>query len=331
MHMPTTPRGPEIFWAPAVPDDAVTLADLFNAIGSFDETPERTSPETMAHELAAYFAPLGERTMVGRDSAGEIIGYGTVYHRPAEAAEQRIYVNIHVAPDQRNGEVEDALTDWAVTTATDVLAGLEATDKYLCAWLYKKQEDAALRFAARGFEPVRHWWEMERLLDSEITASVEDGFTVVPWLSEHSDSARLVYNAAFADHWGSTPMDPESWERLVVDSPAFRLDYSFVAIAGDDVVGYAANEVYPEDWEAAGRSEAWIGGLGVVRDWRKRGIATALLARSMNAMKSDGIDAAMIGVDSASSTGAQDLYQSAGFETRITGTTWQRRVADDLY
>jgi len=326
MHTPATPNRLEISWAPARSDDAAVLSDLFNAIGSHDRTPERISHETMAHELDAYFAPLEDRTMVGRDTEGEIVGYGTVYHRPAEAEEHRVYVGIHVSPKWRIGEVEGALTDWAVTAATDVLNELEATRKYLCAWLYKKQEGAAQRFSSRGFEPVRHWWEMERILAAEPGVTAESGFSVVPWQDKHSEPSRLVYNLAFADHWGSTAMDRRSWAKLVVGSPAFRQDYSFVAIADGDVVGYAANEVYPEDWEAAGRSEAWIGGLGVVSAWRKQGIATALLARSMSAMKADGIEAAMIGVDSASSTGAQDLYQGVGFETRITGTTWQREV-----
>jgi ribosomal protein S18 acetylase RimI-like enzyme len=167
---------------------------------------------------------------------------------------------------------------------------------------------------------------MECSLANGVAPRPEQGFTVAAWAGEHDEPARLVYNEAFADHWGSVPMDAETWRKQIVDNPGFRRGYSFVAIADGEVVGYASCEEYPEDWEAAGRSEAWIGGLGVLRPWRKRGIATALLARAMIAMSESGTDYAMIGVDSDSPSGAQHLYKSLGFTTKTTGVTWQLAV-----
>ena len=123
-------------------------------------------------------------------------------------------------------------------------------------------------------------------------------------------------------------MDEADWQKRMLESPGFRQDLSFVARHDDEIVGYAYNEVYEEDWEAAGRSEAWISGLGVLREWRKKGIASALLAASMNAMREAELDAAMIGVDSSSPSGAHHLYQAVGFSTTSTGTTWQRPLAD---
>ncbi|MCP4308069.1 MAG: GNAT family N-acetyltransferase [bacterium] len=327
MHTPTTPAGLEVSWAPATPADAAALSELFNSIGDHDETPERLSADSMKHELESYFTPADERTVVARNAAGAVVAYGTVFHRPTEAKEHRVYLNVYVHPESRDQGLDESITDWAVATATDVLRTEEADRRYIAAWFYKKQEDTARRYAVRGFEPVRHWWEMERYLSEEIDSVPEKGFAVVPWEDRHGEQARLVYNSAFADHWGSTPMDSPTWRRLVLDGPAFRSKYSFVAVGEGEVIGYSANEVYPEDWEAAGRSEGWIGGLGVVQDWRKRGVATALLAHSMVAMRNDGIDAAMIGVDAASSTGAQHLYQGVGFRTKITATTWQREVS----
>lgn len=323
MKTPNTPLGLEVSWAPALLSDASELSALFNSVGEFEDLPERLSPESMVHELEAYYDPLDERTMVVRDGDGAIVGYATAFVRPTDSTEKRAYVNVLVAPGIRDRGLEDSLLDWAVAVGSKLLNDTDGDRKYLCGWFYKKQEKLAQRFAARGFDAVRHWWEMERVLDRGILDAAESGFAVVPWQEDHSEPARHVYNEAFADHWGSAPMDSETWFKLVVANPNFRRDLSLVALADGEVVGYSANETYPEDWEAAGRSEGWIGGLGVVRGWRKRGIATALLARSMAAMKADGLDVAMIGVDAASPTGAQALYQSVGFATRITGTTWQ--------
>jgi hypothetical protein len=46
----------------------------------------------------------------------------------------------------------------------------------------------------------------------------------------------------------------------------------------------------------------------------------------MVSMRRAGAAAAMIGVDSSSPSGAQHLYQSVGFATKTTGTTWQLEV-----
>jgi ribosomal protein S18 acetylase RimI-like enzyme len=227
--------------------------------------------------------------------------------------------------------LEGPLTDWVVAAATAELGGWDAPKRYVCTWLYKSLDEVSRRFARRGFEPVRHWWEMECPLDEDV-GGVSAGelanvpWDIVPWAPAHSARLRIVHNAAFVDHWGNTPMSVESWQKQMLENPAFRPGLSFVALSGNELVGYAYNEMYPEDWESSGRSEGWIGALGVLRGWRKKGIASALITSSMRAMRNDGLEVAMIGVDSASPTGAQHLYESLGFRTKITATTWQLEV-----
>ena len=324
MSAPSFPTG--VALSAAAVSDAEELSQLFNAIAEADDTPERLSPSSMEHELSSYFDPLEERTLVVRDDDGRIVGYATAYSRRAEADEMRAYVNVYVAPQWRDRGLEDPMTEWVVAAGEAALRHVVAERRYVCAWLFKKQEEASARFADRGFTPVRHWWDMERPLSDEVQDRPEKGFLVEQWSEEHDEPSRLVYNAAFADHWGSTPMDEASWRKQVIASPNFRREMSFVATDGVDLLGYSACEEFPEDWEAAGRREAWISGVGVVRAWRKRGIATALLTRSMRAMQEAGADAAMIGVDSDSPSGAQHLYQSLGFTTKTTGVTWQLEI-----
>lgn len=299
------------------------MSRLFNDIADEDGIPERMSPASMEHELSTYYVPIDERTLLARDASQNLAGYATVYMRRAEAEEVRAYVNVLVAIERRGRGLEEAMAEWAIAAATEALSGVPAERRYVCTWLYTKQKDAAARFAERGFTPVRHWWEMECSLVDPVETRSGEGFDIVQWDEHHDEPARLVYNEAFADHWGSTPMDEENWAKQAIASPNFHRSMSFVALAEGSVVGYSACEEYPEDWEASGQREAWVAGLGVVREWRKRGIATALLTSSMNAMRTHGAKAAMIGVDSDSPSGAQHLYGSVGFVTKTTGTTWQ--------
>ena len=100
-------------------------------------------------------------------------------------------------------------------------------------------------------------------------------------------------------------------------APNFRATLSYVAVANGEVVSYALNGVYPEDFATRGRREGWIDTLGTRRAWRGRGLASALITRSMQAFAADDLDHAALGVDTANPTGAFGVYAALGF-TEVT-------------
>jgi len=78
---------------------------------------------------------------------------------------------------------------------------------------------------------------------------------------------------------------------------------------------------YDSYTQATGRLDLYIPTVSTRRAGRRRGIATALLARTMNAAAADGFVSATLDVDADSPTGAVGLYERAGFavqDTRIT-------------
>ena len=137
-----------------------------------------------------------------------------------------------------------------------------------------------------------------------------------------------MHNAAFADHWGSTPIAPEDWSQ-VLHGHGTRLDLSTVALDAETgaVVAHCLNGAYPEDDDLTGRREAWIDSVCTVRDWRRRGLASAMIAWSMQALEAAGFTHAMLGVDTDNPTGAARLYRSLGFELDRRSTTHEIRVA----
>ena len=86
------------------------------------------------------------------------------------------------------------------------------------------------------------------------------------------------------------------------------------------------NHAYPEDDELTGRREAWIESLGTVRDWRRRGVASALIAASLATFAADGFTHALLGVDSDNPTGAAHLYRALGFERQRRSITHQIEI-----
>ena len=72
----------------------------------------------------------------------------------------------------------------------------------------------------------------------------------------------------------------EQWRANEIDKPSRRPELSFIALAGDEVVGYAALQAFGD--------EAHHGLTATRRDWRRRGVATALKQAEIAAAKRAG-------------------------------------------
>ena len=121
-------------------------------------------------------------------------------------------------------------------------------------------------------------------------------------------------------------MDEDSFRHLI-ERNAIRLDLSFQAVAGSEVVGYALNGFFPDDEQVTGRREGWVRSLGVKRAWRGRGVASALLENSFNAFLDAGLTHSMLGVDTENTTGAFGLYEGLGYEVLHGTVITQLEVA----
>ena len=133
---------------------------------------------------------------------------------------------------------------------------------------------------------------------------------------------RLVSNESFADHWGSTPMDAARWRAEFADSTSFQPDQSFRCAAptrtGADpgaVAGFVLTSEFHGDTEHRGYRTGYIARVGTSRSARGRGVASALLARTLTSLAESGYRFAELGVDADSPTGAGRLYERAGFRT----------------
>jgi hypothetical protein len=56
----------------------------------------------------------------------------------------------------------------------------------------------------------------------------------------------VVSNRAFADHWGSTPIDQKVWTNRL-QSFVIRTDLSWIALSGDQLISLSLNAHYPSD------------------------------------------------------------------------------------
>ena len=78
--------------------------------------------------------------------------------------------------------------------------------------------------------------------------------------------------------------------------------------------------------EEYNRLRGWTENISVRRPWRRRGLACALLTRSLQMFKDMGMDHAALGVDTQNPTGALDLYKSVGFRVEKSYTAYWKEL-----
>ena len=89
-----------------------------------------------------------------------------------------------------------------------------------------------------------------------------------------------------------------------------------VAWAGDQIVGQVKSFVNDEENAARGYRRGYTEYISTHRDWRNRGIASALLAMSLREIRDRGMTEAMLGVDTNNPGGALHVYTRLGFEVQ---------------
>jgi ribosomal protein S18 acetylase RimI-like enzyme len=70
----------------------------------------------------------------------------------------------------------------------------------------------------------------------------------------------------------------------------------------------------------------WTDPIFTRRPWRKRGLAHALLLRSLEMFKEMGMTEAMLGVDTQNPNGAFDLYEKCGFKSVMRSVVYEKAL-----
>jgi mycothiol synthase len=317
--MPAMPdpidRQPGAAWRPLTLDDVGAVVRLQEDARAADGGEEVATAEIVRRELADPNAPAATNTLGLALPDGSLAASIGVHERLHGTGARRVFLWGVTHPAHRGRGIGTALLGWAIARAEEILSAQpDDLPGLVEAFREVRLADAVALHEAAGFRPARWYVDMRRDLREPLPAMPDLGdLEIRPYEPAWGEHVRLAHNEAFADHWGSEPQTTEVWNRDFVGDPFFRADLSFLAVSGQEVAGYSVNYVVESDWEATGVREGWIGQLGVRRPWRKRGLATALLVRSMEAFRAAGLEAATLGVDAENPTGALGVYERVGF------------------
>jgi mycothiol synthase len=285
-------------------DDAALVAGLMNAIEVAGDAGRRFSEDEIRSMMSGA-RDLDRDSRLAVIADGVLAAFGLVSSPAPGGSRARAVGGVH--PGWRGRGIGRDLLAWQVGRAAEVRAGQDPGRTWTVgAGAGIADESAARLFARFGLHLVRYFVEMSAPTAGVRSASLPDGFRMV----EFSDGLRTaLYDAhmeAFGEHWGHEPRDIDDWAASTVDSVVFRSELSRVALHGDQVAAYLLA------YDGA-ENDLYIGQVGTRRPWRKRGLASALLAGSLTAGAADVKATASLGVDAANPTGAVGVYERLGF------------------
>ncbi|MGE5377356.1 MAG: GNAT family N-acetyltransferase, partial [Bacteroidota bacterium] len=257
---------------------------------------------------------------------GELAGYIETFMTRKPPVHPEIWGRVD--PDYEGLGIGTWMLHWAEKHVKKVLPLLPAGSRFAPrTGVWSAAEKSKKLFDDLGYHYVRSFYIMEIEMDAPVP---EPQFPEGISLRTYNPGTDLdaVYRAdqdAFRDHFGFVEEPYEEglerfkhhWLNEEVD-PALL----FLAMDGEEIAGFNLCRPHSHTDPETG----WVGSLGVLRPWRKRGIGLALLRHSFNEFYRRGKRKVGLGVDAQNLTGALRLYQNAGMHIQRAFDNYEKEL-----
>ena len=276
------------------------------------------------------------RDLIVAEVDGRVVAYARVEWQDSNDGERWYEGTCHIHPAWRRRGIGGRLLAWtearrlAIAAEQAVAGGLSDRVRAITTFILDGDRGGAALLRRAGYVPFRRFASMRRSgLTGIPDLPLPDGIDVRPVARERA-AMRRVFDAdveAFRDHFGWSEGSDEKFEEFIgydnVD-PALWV----VAFVGDEVAAACLNAIHVD---ADGRRTGWLDSIFTRRPWRQRGLARALIARSLALLREQGLDDAYLGVDLANPNQALALYESCGFAVLSGATAYRRPVPSESF
>lgn len=309
-------------WRPTERSDLPALMELVDAAEYIDQA----ASSVAADQMESYLEHARDRKdcalLVGCDGDAPVAFAWMIGLEPARSdTAWQVRLMGEVAPTHRDKQIGPRMVEWLVGEARRTFVALfpdsdGAMD--LFAVTDARNQRRQDLFDACGFEPTSWYFDLHRSFeaDEQLPApSTPHGVHIAPLSAASAPAVRLTHNAAFETYPWARQINEIDW-CVSLSRTGARPEWSWVAVDDDGhVIGYALSSVIAWDRE---RHEGWTDRLGVIPEWRGRGIARALLTQSLRSFQRAGLTGGGLGVDSVHGDADLGLYRSLGYQSTDT-------------
>jgi len=307
--------------------DYPLMADIINASAKADREDRYVTARDIANDYAHLTHSDPDQDMIFAEIVGETIAYSRVEWWQEEDPNDLIYsLILNISPEWRMKGIERAMIGWC-EARIKVIAQDHPQDsqRYYQTYSGDQKPQLNLLLESLGYQAARYFISMSRPLENIPSAELPSGIEVRP--VKESDTRR-IWDAsveAFKDHWGFSQPTESDFEAYK-GSKYFQPELWQVAWEGNKVVSSVLNYIDHDYNREFNKKRGWTEEITTQRAWRHRGIAKALIVRSMHMHKAKGMTEVALGVDTNNPNGALQLYQGLGYEKEKTWITFRKKM-----
>ncbi|WP_341912450.1 GNAT family N-acetyltransferase [Polaromonas sp. YR568] len=304
------------FRAFAGPSDFEAMVACANASFAADQSEITRTVEDMARDYSSFTACIPERDVRIAQVGDEIVGYVRGWHW-AQADGLHLYGQLGlVAPQWRRQGIGGALQDWLEAHQREIAAThRDATGHAHQSFVNQGETARAALLVKAGYHAERFFFTMVRpTLDAVPAFQLPPGLEIRPVQPEHLQKIWDAHIRAFQTHWGfSAPSEADYQIWLKTRAQHSQLWQIAWDTRSDEVAGQVRAFVDETYNQLHGRKRGWTEFISVGEPWRRRGLARALISRSLHAQKAMGLQDTGLGVDGQNLDGANRVYEDCGF------------------
>jgi len=308
------------------PVDHPEMNRVANAVRAFNGDPNLGSVADMDN----HYAHL-EHADLPRDCAlveldDRVVAYARASRQEMITGGRQVECILNIEPEARGRGAEELLVRHALARSEALIAEF-GRDRPMAVLVFVTSRDEALRAVveATGFQRVQAGVQLVRPNLEEIPEiPLPEGFEIRRIEASDHTMHRRVWEAAtraFAESYGEQAQTEDQFDRWL-KSDEFNPPLWRVAFHGDAIAAQILN--YMGELEPDGSRIGWTESISTQPEFRRLGLARALLAESLRTVRDAGATKAALGADSLNPNRAQSLYESMGFE--VVSTTYDYRL-----
>lgn len=164
------------------------------------------------------------------------------------------------------------------------------------------------KYQRNGFELVFQEYVMEKNLRVIPCIESSSSLQLESWSTSTKENFYEVYYASFRDRPGFPGWSMEKWVDWISSSPTFLPERSYIARVDNQVIGFIASDKDSDHPDKKG----YIIQVGVIPEWRCKGIAATLTCKCLEAFCNDGKESVILHVN-RNNPDAISLYERLGF------------------
>jgi mycothiol synthase len=329
VSIPDAPNIPEFSFRRSNKRDFGQITSVINASWEADLIDARVSEEDVARawRYPQNFDPVKDAVVVERE--GSIVGYANVTWRQ-KPYDLRIYThNAFLQPEWRIGGLRNSMLRFNEQRLRKIAT---------------QHPDGLKLFEAYANSRPNHWksvleregYKASWFLFGMVRSNLHDvpdlplpvGIEVHP--VKQSD-LKKIWNSAKEAFRDGREFTEEKWSeqeyRRRNEAATFMPELWQIAWEDNEVVGGVHNHIDKEENEAFNRRWGHTEQIFVSRRWRHKGIAKALISRSLGILNEHGMTAATLDVDTENPSSALRLYEKLGFKPYSEFTYYRKQLS----